>query len=338
VLAAQGVVGHAKTTAGEQILPIHVVGKGAGLADQRVDDVPVIDGMLAASRQPWHALDEDARMPYLHFLDANHHVHLAADQAAMHRVRVPLDLDRAASSHRNVSQPSAAFQPACRKWANCRQLLGKPVLPVDITGGHQVAEESQVFLPAGKVAAATQPQGLIHRLLEMPVRGFRIAVLMRLTDIDPLSLQTVVLQQVSIPLMKFTLVGKVVHRRRETIAAMPPGTSSQFPEGILQALAQRLEGFRRAERDRFPIGISQREVVHQVGERLASEGHPQGIHVREIRSSQVTGVVDLSEHHRLVRSLRRSPGADLPLESTPLTVGILRWIFVLKPAKQGNRL
>jgi hypothetical protein len=102
VLAAQSIVGHAKITAGEQILPIDVVGKGTGLADQRVDDVPVIDGMFAAPRQPWHAPDEDPRMPYFHFLDAYDHIHLVADQAAMYRVRVPQNPDRAARSHHDV--------------------------------------------------------------------------------------------------------------------------------------------------------------------------------------------------------------------------------------------
>jgi hypothetical protein len=116
----------------------------------------------------------------------------------------------------------------------------------------------------------------------MPVGRFRIAVLVGLADVDPLPLHAVILQQILIPLTKLTLVRKVVYRRRETIAAMPPGNSPQFPEGVLQALTQRLEGFRRANRDRLPIGVGQREVVHQVGERLAGERHPQGIHVREI--------------------------------------------------------
>jgi hypothetical protein len=42
----QPVVGHAKAAVGEQIFAITVVVKGARLAHQLVDDVPVVDRML----------------------------------------------------------------------------------------------------------------------------------------------------------------------------------------------------------------------------------------------------------------------------------------------------
>jgi hypothetical protein len=164
-------------------------------------------------------------MPHLHLVDAQHHLHLLANQTARHRVTVLQDADRAARSHRNLRQPPAAFQPSRRKRSKRRQLFYEPLLPVGIPRRHQLAEEPQVFLPAGKVAAATQPQGLVHRLLEMPVRRFGVAILVRLTNIDPLTFQAVVLQEISIPLMKLPLLGKIVHRRREAVAAMPPRNS-----------------------------------------------------------------------------------------------------------------
>jgi hypothetical protein len=336
--AAQRVVRHAKMARGEQVLAIHVLGKRAGLADQRVDDVPVVDRMFAGPRQTRHALDKDARMPHLHLLDADHHVHLLADQAAVHRVRVPQDLDRAARPYRNVGQPPAAFQTPCRKRAERGQLFRQPLLPVRIAAGHQVAEEPQVLLPVGEVAAATQPQGLVHRRLEMPVRRFRVAVLVRLADVDPLPFQGVVVQEILVSLAKLPLVGEVVHRRRETVAAVPSRNSPQLPQGVLQTLAQRLEGLRRAQRDRFPVRVRQGEMKRQVRQRLAGDGHPQRIHVREIGGRQVAGVVDLSEHHRLVRPLRGPPGADLPLEGSPLAVGELPPLLALEPAKQRDRL
>ena len=337
VLAAQRVVSHAKMTRGEQVLTIHVIHERARLAYQRVDDVAVIDGMLAGPAQPRHALHFLARVPHFHMLDANHYVHLLTDQAAMHRVRVLLDLDRAAHAYRDVAQSPAAFQALCRKLAQRRLLLRKPLLPVRVAAGHQVAKERQVLLAAGEVSAAAQPQGLVHRVLEVPVRGFHIAVLMRLADIDPLTFQTVVLQEVLIPLTKLPVVRQIVYRRRKTVAAVPPGDSPQVPERILQALAQGLERLRRAHRDRFPVRVRQRKVIHQVGKRLAADRHPQAVHVREVRRRQVSGVVDLSEHHRLVRSLRGSPTADPTLERSPLAVGEPPLMLVLKPAKQRDR-
>jgi len=344
VLAAQGIVRHAKITAGEQVLPVHVVREGARLADQRVDDVPVIDGMLAGPAQPRHALHFPARVPHLHLLDANHHVHLLADQAAMHRVCVPLDLDRAAHAHRDVVQSPAAFQPSFRKLAQHRLFFRKPLLPVRVPAGHQFAKELQILRAAGEVATAAQPQCLVHCVLEVPVGRFHVAVLMRLADIDPLTLQTVVLQEVPVPLMKLPFRGEIVHRRRETIAdhrfaavPVPPGNAPQLPERVLQALAEGLERLRRAQRDRFPIRVRQREVKRQVGKRLAADGHAQGIHVCEVGRRQISRVVDLGEHHRSVWSLRGPPTADLSLEGSPLAVGELSALLVLKPAKQRDR-
>jgi hypothetical protein len=46
VFVAQPVVGHAKAAVGVEVLAITVVLKGARLAHQLVDDVPVIDRML----------------------------------------------------------------------------------------------------------------------------------------------------------------------------------------------------------------------------------------------------------------------------------------------------
>jgi len=322
---------------GEQVLVVLVVGKGARLADQRVDDVPVVDGMLAGAGQPRHALNQDARVPHLHFLHADHHVHLAADQAAVDRVGVPQHLDRAAHAHANLGQPPGAFQPSGRQRADHGQLFHQPLLPLRIAAGHHIAEEPQVLLPVGEVAAAPQPQGLVHRVLEMPVRRFRVAILVWLADVDPLPLQAVVFQQVSIPLMELPLLGKVVHRRRKTVTAVPPRDPSQFPQGVLQARAEGLERLRRAERDRLPIRVRQREVIHQVGERLAAEGHAQGVHVREIGGRQVSGIVDLREHHLLVRPLGGPPGADPSLEGSPLAVGELPLGLALQPAEQRDR-
>jgi len=249
VLPAESVIRHAKVARGEQVFVVLVVGESARLADQRVDDVPIVDGMLAAARQPRHALHQDARVPDLHLLDADHHVHLAADQAAVDRVSVPQDLDRAAHAHANIGQPPGAFQPSSRQRPDCGQLFHQRLLPLRIARGRQVAEEPLVLLPIGEVAAAPQPQGLVHRVLEMPVRRFRIAVLVRLADVDPLPLQAIVLQQVSIPLMELPLLGKIVDRRRKTVTAVPPRDSAEFPQGVLQTLAEGLERLRWAERD-----------------------------------------------------------------------------------------
>ncbi len=337
MVPAQRIVRHPKMARGEQVLVIHVVGEGARLADQRVDDVPVVDRVFPGTGQPRHALDQDARVPHLHFLDADHDVHLLPNQAAGDGIGVPQHLDRAPRAHGDIGQPPSAFQPPRWERADRHQLFQKPLLSLRIPRSHQLAQELGVCRPVGKVPAATQSQGLVHSVLEVTVRRFHVAVLVRLADIDPLPLQIVVIQQVAIALTELPLVRKVVHGRRETVTAMPTRNASKFPQGVLQALAQRLERLRGADRERFPIGVRQREVIDQMGKWLAAERHAQGVHVREVGSRQVAGMVDLGEQDLLVRPLRSPPRADLSLERAPLAVGeLLPLGLVLKPAKQRD--
>jgi hypothetical protein len=49
VMASQCVVGHAKVAAGEHVLVILVVLKRSRLANQRVDHMTIVDGVLAAA-------------------------------------------------------------------------------------------------------------------------------------------------------------------------------------------------------------------------------------------------------------------------------------------------
>jgi len=108
VLLTQGVVGHPEVTAGEQLLAVHIVGEGTRLADQRVDHMPIVDVLLAASRQPRHPLDQLLRVPDFHLVHAHHHLHLLADQATGHRVRVALHLNRTSCTHPDAAQPPTA--------------------------------------------------------------------------------------------------------------------------------------------------------------------------------------------------------------------------------------
>jgi hypothetical protein len=115
VLPAEGVVSHAEVARGKQILMVLVVGEGARLADQRVDDMAVVDGVLADARQPRHALHEHAGVPHFHLLDANHHVDRVTDQTAVDRVSVPQYLDRASRAHGDVMHTTRAVQPPQRQ-------------------------------------------------------------------------------------------------------------------------------------------------------------------------------------------------------------------------------
>jgi len=297
----------------------------------------VVDGVLADARQPRHALHQHAGVPHFHLFDADHHVHVAANQATVNRVGVPQHLDRAPRAHGDVAQTPRAVQPRQRQRTARGQLFFEPLLAPRIAGIDQLAEEPPILATIGEVAAAPQPQGLVHLVLEVPVRRLGVAVLVRFADVGPLPLQIIVLQESAIPLVKLALLRKIVHRRRKTVAAVPPRNASQFPQRVLQAGAEGLERLRRAERDGFPVGVRQCEVIRQMRKRPAAERHPQRLHVGKVRGRQIAGMVDLREHHLLPRPLCGPPETNLPLKGPPLAVGELPCSLALQPAEQRHR-
>jgi hypothetical protein len=113
-LLQQGVVSHAKAAAGKQIRLIAVVGEGPWLADQPVDDVPVIDAMLATPTQSGQLFNPFLGIPNLNQLRIQACFDPFADQAAGHRVDVALHMNGAAGVHSHF-QPLARFQTPGRQ-------------------------------------------------------------------------------------------------------------------------------------------------------------------------------------------------------------------------------
>jgi len=92
----QEVVGHPEPAGGEHRIAIAVLLKGSGLADQPVDDVTVIDPMLASPSEPGQRVDLPGPVPDVEGLGPDVDIHLLADQSAGQRVDVAADVDRAA--------------------------------------------------------------------------------------------------------------------------------------------------------------------------------------------------------------------------------------------------
>jgi hypothetical protein len=197
-----------------------------------IDDVPIVDRVLIAPHQPRQRIDLLSGVPELHAVGIQPGFDFLADQPAVDRVGVAVNVNQAACIHAH-RQPQATVLPLRRKWLQHRQLLGVPLLPRGVPRGDHRLQESHVFLAAGEVAAATHQQGLVHRRLKMPVRRFAVAILMRLADVDPLAREAVMFQEPQITGLKFTFGREVVDRRTQAVAAVPPGHSPQFPERVL---------------------------------------------------------------------------------------------------------
>ncbi len=193
-----------------------------------------------------------------------------------------------------------------------------------------MVEEPFVVRSFLEVAAAAEHQRLIDSGLESVMALFGISILMGLADVDGLSFQAVVGQQGTITLLEQITIAKVVHRGGEPIGAVHLGNPSQFPESVLEPLAEALETLGKADCDSLPIGIGQDKVIDHVIKRLAGQRDLQVVHVREVGGTQLAGPVDLIEEDLLGRPLGGSPGFDLALQGAELDVGKPTWEAALK--------
>lgn len=318
---AQHVVGHAEVAAGKQILTVAIVGERSGLADQPIDDVPIVDAMLAASAQAWQPLQQLLGVPHFNALGVQAGLHPFADQPACHRVDVVLHLDDAARFHAHT-QPLARLQSLTRQRPQERHFLGQPHGATGVFLPALLAQERQVAVPAREVPAAPHHQRLVHRPLELVVALFRIAILVALAGLDGLPLQAVVIQQRLITLLeRLRPFHSRLHRRRQPIRAMHLRRTAQFPHRVLEPFAETLEAFREADSDRLPIRVREHEMIEHVLKRTAVDRHAQLRTVREVAGPQPTGMMDLGEEHLFGRPALGPPTLDVPLQSPQLAVG-----------------
>jgi hypothetical protein len=333
LLRHQRVVGPAEGHRRVQLLAIDVAGKRPRLPHQPVDHVPVVDPMLRLTTQPLHGLHPLPRVPHLEHLGTQAHFHPLPDQARRHRVRVLLHLDRAPLAYlgplplqRLQTTPRQRTQPPC---------LGPELVPAArVPPRPQDAHELQVRLTAGEVAAPTQQQSLLQRLLETPVALLAIAVLVTAVRIGGLGRQAVVPQQRLVPGRVTLGVAVVMHRQRHPVGAMPLGHAAQFPQGVLQALAQAGEALREAQRHVLPVRAGQHEVVQQVRKRLALDGHAQAVQVREVRGAQPARLMHLAEEDFLGRPVLGLPLPHPPLQRPPVPVPVLLGLLTRQPVQQ----
>jgi hypothetical protein len=330
----QGIVGPPEGTRREQLLPVAILGERPRLAHQPVDDVAVVHPALAPPAQPRQHLDPPLGVPDFQVLDEQPYLHLLADQPAGDRVAIAADVDQAALVHARP-QPPARLQPPRRQGPQHGDFLGESRPPAGVQLLQQPPQEAHIGGAVGEVPAAAQPQGLVHRLLEAAVPLLDIAVLVGVACLGLLAGQPVVGQQRLVATGELLGVGEVVDRRAQAVSAVPLRHAAQFPQGVLQPLAQTLQALREAQRSRLPVRVGQHEVVGQVRERRPGDGHPQLGQVREVAGAEPAGFVDLGEEDFLGRSGRGPPALDVPLQSPQLAIGEAAGVAALQLLEEG---
>ena len=290
--------------------------------------------MLAPAPQPRQPLDQALGVPHLDVVGVQTRLHPFADQPAGHRVGVAADMDRAAAVHPHADA-LGGVEALPRERPQQAQLLDQSRPPALVPLGDQLPQERLVRRPADEVPAAAQHQRLIQRPLELPVALLHVAVLVRLRRVDRLALQAVVPQQRLVAPLKGRPITAGRDRGRQGVGAMHPRDPAQLGQGILQAVAEALEALREADRAGLPVRVGQHEVVDQVGERLAVDGHLQAAGVREVRGAQVAGLVGLAEEHLLGRPVQGPPLPDVALQGAQLPVGKAAGVLALQPLEHG---
>ena len=334
LLLPQAVVGQPEAARREQVVAVAVVGERPRLAHQPVDDVPVLDAVLAPAAQPRQPFDLLLRVPHLQVVGVDADLDPLADQPADHRVGVAADVDGAATidAHRHSL---AGVQTLRRQRPQHGCLLLEAPEPAPVALGEQRTHERRVVGAAGEVATAAQQQGLVEGALEPVVALLDVAVLVRPRRVDGLAAQPVVLQQRLVALLEDVAVAARRHGGGQRVGAMDLGHAAQLGQGVLQAGAEALEALSEADRAGLPVGVGQHEVIDQVVERLARDGDAEFGHVGEIRGAELPRSVDLCEEHLLGGPLEGAPPFDPPLEGAQLPVGVAARPAALQVEEEG---
>jgi len=316
----QQVVGHPEPAGGEHRIAVAVLLERPGLADQPVDDVAVLDAMLAPTSEPRQGVQFPGPVPEVEGLGPDVDIDLFADQPAGQRVGIAADVDRAARIDPRL-EPSGHLQPSGRQGRQDGHLFMETLLSVGVAPGHEPPEERLIVASIGEITAASEHQGLVDGLLEAVVTLLDIPVLVGLPGLDRLAFEPVVREQSLVSPGEHLGFGIAVDRRGQAIGAVPFGDPSQFPQGVLQSLAEALEALGEADGAGLPVGVGEHEVIDQVVERLAEDGDAELGHAGEVALGEPTRLMDLGEEDLLGRPFEGSPLFDPTLQATELDVG-----------------
>jgi hypothetical protein len=314
------VVGHPEPTGREHCVAVAVLLERPGLAYQPVDDVAVLDAMLPSAPETRQGVDPVRPVPDFQGLGHDMNINPLSNETAGQRVGVAADMDRAPRVDSRLDS-SGHLQPARRQRRQHGHFFEKTLLSVSIAPRHELAEKALILVSVGKIAAPAQQEGLVDGLLETVMTLLDVAVLVGFSWLDRLGFEAIVGHQGLVSPGERPGVRIGVDRRGQSIGAVPPGNSSQFPQGVLQPFAETLEALGEADRTGFPVGIRQHEVIDQVVERRAGEGDAERAHVGEIALGEPPRLVGLCEEHLPGRPFQGAPLFDPALEATELDVG-----------------
>jgi hypothetical protein len=227
-LVFQEVVSHPEPTGGKHRIAVAVLLERPGLAHQPVDDVAVLDAMLASASESRQGVQLSGPVPDVESLGSDVNIHLFADQTAGQRIGVASDVDRAPRIDPRF-EPAGHFQPASRQGGQHGHFFSETLLSVGIAAGHELLEERLIVATTGEITAAPKHQGLVDGLLEAVMTLLDVAILVGLPRLNRLAFELIMGEQPLVSPGEHLRFGIAVDRRGQAIGAVPLGDSSQFP-------------------------------------------------------------------------------------------------------------
>jgi hypothetical protein len=319
-LVLQEVVSHPESAGGKHRIAVAVLLERSGLAHQPVDDVAVLDAMLAPASESRQSVDLSGPMPDVEGLGPDVNIHLFADQTARQRVGIAADMDRAPGIDPGLESPSH-LQPASRQGRQHGHLLTKTLLSVGIASGHELLEEDLIVASTGEIATASEHQGLVDGLLKAVMTLLDVAILVGLSRLDRLAFELVMCEQSLVSASEHLGFWIAVDRGGQAIGAVSPGNSSQFPQGVLKALAETLEALGETDGSGLPVGVGEDEVIDHVVEGFAEDGDAELGHAGEVALGEPPRLVGLGEEDLLGRPFEGTPLFDPALQGPELDIG-----------------
>jgi len=209
----QLIVRHAESCGGVHVVHVLIVDKRPRLPDQRVDHVAKVDRFLALAELSGHTLKALILIPELEMVLVDTHFQLQADVLAADRIDIALDANDTVRPDRH-RHGSTSASSAARQWIQGGGFFTERLFSGCITPRSQLTHERQEVVDAVEVATFAEPQCLVKCVLEVTVRRLDVSVLMGLANVDPVALEAIVIEQITIRSCEFSVVRKVVHGRR----------------------------------------------------------------------------------------------------------------------------
>ncbi len=169
VVFSQYVPGDPEPAGGKHFLAVSVACEGARLANQRIDDVPIIDRRLLLSDQSRHDLDDMLLMSDRDLFGRHTHIDRPTNQPAGDRIRIGSHLNRAAFADSHAVQHVVGIEAFVGQRLEGRPFFGESFLPIGVGLRDDLFHETHVVFAAGKLTAATKQQRLIEAIFDMPV-------------------------------------------------------------------------------------------------------------------------------------------------------------------------